>query len=265
MTIVSYHQANKLCWQENCVYKVTPCRTEMDSGCYGCRSSRSSTTSKNLSHNLISTFCFQFIFSFSADQIYYHRSNCWFHSTQFSFITGCLFHSFLTRVKMLDGSVKTNYQVTDLQIVMCKTPWSANIHSLHKSDPRPSSFPFQSVGNTNWHTRDCFSHWNQWEHFCALQRVQKDVQSKHIHFTVSPMPIFWPASGTYESQQKRARFWAVWNQTKSVIFGRLHKRQEVGDPFSASAGCSAGPKCNEQARLQEKWKLATWGTVSFLL
>lgn len=126
----------------------------MDSGCYRCRSSWSSTTSKNLSHNLISTFCFQFIFSFSADQIYYHRSNCWFHSTQFSFITGCLFHSFLTRVKMLDGSVKTNYQVTDLQIVMCKTPWSANIHSLHKSDPRPSSFPFQSVGNTDWHTRE---------------------------------------------------------------------------------------------------------------
>lgn len=38
--------------------------------------------------------------------------------------------------------------------VMCKTAWAANIHNFHKLDPSPSSFPFQSVGNTNWHTRE---------------------------------------------------------------------------------------------------------------
>lgn len=221
-------------------------------------------TKETLSHSLISTSRFQFILFFPADHICYHTSNCWFHRARLPFTARCLFHSFLELRWQMDRLKQTTKSLVCKLYVMCKTP-HLQTFSLHKWDPNPLSFPILSVGDTNWHTSlahqtDCFSHQNQGEHFCALQRLRKAVQSKHVHFIVSAMPICkwnaWITTGPLLGRPKPNQNCYLWPTPQKAG----SRRQ-----FSASAGRSAGPKCNEQARLQVKWKRATWGTAGFLL
>lgn len=141
----------------------------------------------------------------SAGYVCYHRNNSCFHSAKFSVITGYLLCSVLaiTISKMLVQFLKTNWQETTKY-------WSANCMYCLKCPGLKTSIIKQClvlslpVSTNYWlahgkahQTKELF-HWNQWECSWELQRVEKDVPSKHIHFTASSTPIFWPESGICE-------------------------------------------------------------------
>lgn len=117
LTIVSYHQANKPRWQENCFWKMIPCTTEMGSKCQCSHNAGLQVaigTVKDTGKKPGLQFDFNILlsahFCCSAGHICYHRNNSCFHSAKISVITGYLLRSFLARAisKMLDQFLKTN-------------------------------------------------------------------------------------------------------------------------------------------------------------
>lgn len=168
---------------------------------------------------------------------------------------------------MLDRFLQTNWTnwqtTTNYWSANCmfKMPWCKNIHY------KAVSFTLQSAQNTYWHMEKHirqrnFSHWNWWECFWALQRVEKDVPSKYIHFTASPTLIFWPESEMCEEGQK-GPFSVLPRSSPGVTFGSSTKGREE-EPCSHLCGF-CWPPTQHQERLPARWNRATWGIVSFLL